>query len=291
MNVLQTIVFGIVSASYLVVATLGFALVSRVDKFLNIAHAEFISMGAFITWELNSNSGWPLPAAGLVAILAISLLALVVSRLVYWPIRRAGPVVLLISSVGVVYLLHGATETIVKPGAYTLNLGSQRLMSVAGLFKISGYQVLTIAIAAVSIGGLYLLLSRTRLGLRLRALASDESLAMGRSIDVKRNSAAMWLIAGGLAGLAGVLLGIQGAITTDLAFGQILLILSVSILAGLGSIYGVVVAALIIGIATQLSTLVIPAGYQETIAFAAVIITLAIRPEGLSGAGLTRREA
>lgn len=291
MNVLQTIVFGVVSASYLVVATLGFALVSRVDKFLNIAHAEFISMGAFITWDLNVNAGWSLPAAAVVAIVAVAVLALVVSRLVYWPMRRAGPVVLLISSVGIVYVLHGLTETFVKPGAYTFRLGSQNLMSVAGAFRISGYQILTIAVAAVSVAGLYLLLSKTQLGLRLRALASDESLAMGRSIDVKRNSAAMWLVAGGLAGLAGVLLGIQGSITTDLAFDQILLILSVSILAGLGSIYGVVIAALIIGIATQLSTLVIPAGYQETIAFAAVIITLAIRPEGLSGAGLTRREA
>jgi neutral amino acid transport system permease protein len=88
-----------------------------------------------------------------------------------------------------------------------------------------------------------------------------------------------------------VLLGLQGAINTGVSFEQILLILSVAILAGLGSVYGVVAAALLLGIAMDMSTLVIPAGYREAVAFGAVLLVLVFRPQGLSGAKSAPREA
>ncbi|HET6550617.1 MAG TPA: branched-chain amino acid ABC transporter permease [Solirubrobacter sp.] len=287
---MQNLVFGIVTGAYLVVATLGFALVSRVVKFLNIAHAELISAGAFITYLLNARAGWPIILAGLGAVVGVALLSVVVGRLAYWPIRRTSPVVLLITSVGVVYVIHGTIEAIVKPGTYTYDIGAERSIDL-GFASLTDYDIAILALAAISVVALHLLLTRTGLGLRLRALASDEQLAAGRGIEVGRATTHVWLVAGALAGLAGVLLGLRGAINTDIAFGQILLILSVSILAGLGSIYGVVVAALLLGIAMDMSTLVIPPGYRDAIAFGVIIVVLIVRPEGLSGAGLRRREA
>lgn len=286
---MQTLVFGLVTGAYLVVATLGFALVSRVEKFLNIAHAELISAGAFVTYGL-TQAGWPLLPAALVSVVAIALLGALVGRLVYWPIRGTSPVVLLITSVGVVYVIHGVIESLVKPGAYTYAISADRNLD-AGLFTIGAYDLVILGVAAVSVVALHLLLTGTGLGLRLRALASDEALAAGRGIEVERSTMHVWLVSGALAGLAGVLLGLRGAINTDIAFGQILLILSVSILAGLGSIYGVVAAALLLGVAMDMSTLVIPPGYREAIAFLVIIVVLVVRPTGLSGAGLRRREA
>jgi branched-chain amino acid transport system permease protein len=286
----QTFVFGLVTGAYLLVATLGFALVSRVVKFLNIAHAELISAGAFITYLLNARAGWSVILAALVAVAAVALLAVVVARLVYWPIRRASPVVLLITSVGVVYMIHGAIAAVVKPGTYTYRIPAEDAIDF-GAFTISNYDLVILGVAAASVVALHLLLTRTTLGLRLQALASDESLAAGRGIEVGRSTMHVWLLAGGLAGVAGVLLGLRGALNTDIAFGQILLILSVSILAGLGSIYGVVAAALLLGVAMDMSTLVIPAGYRDAIAFLVIILVLIVRPEGLSGAALRRREA
>jgi neutral amino acid transport system permease protein len=137
----------------------------------------------------------------------------------------------------------------------------------------------------------HLVLTRTTVGLQWRALAIDEALAGARGIDARRCSIKLWLLVGALGGLAGVLLGLQGAITTGLAFEQVLLVLSVAILAGLGSVYGVVAAALILGVAMDMSTLVIPAGYREAVAFGAVLIVLAVRPTGLSGTRLNPREA
>jgi neutral amino acid transport system permease protein len=290
MTTIQTLVFGLVSGAYLTVATLGFALVSRTEKFLNIAHAELILIGAFVTYWLSVRAGWPVLLAGIAAVVAIALLSLVVGRVVYWPIRRAGHVVLLITSVGVVYVLHGFLETAVEPGVYTLRAREATLLQI-GDIRLGTFDGLIIALAIVSVGVLHLLLTRTDMGLRLRARASDEGLAAGRGVDVSQVSTHVWLIAGALAGVAGVLLSLRGAITTEISFDQILLILSVAILAGLGSLYGVVAAAVLLGVAMELSTLVIPAGYRTAIAFALVIAVLVFRPEGISGAAVRRRAA
>ena len=290
MTALQTMVFGVVSGSYLIVATLGFALVSRTEKFLNIAHAELILAGAFTTYWLSVREGWPLVLAGVTTVVAIAVLALVVGRVVYWPMRRSGAVVLLIASVGVVYVLHGVLETAVKPGVYTFDIRDETLLDVGGI-RITGYELLIVAAAVASVLAVHLVLTRTEMGLRVRASASDESLAAARGIDVRRVSSQVWLMAGALAGLAGVLLGLRGAISTDISFHEILLILSVSILAGFGSLYGVVAAGLLLGVVTELSTLVIPAGYRTAVAFAVVILVLLLRPEGISGAMVRKRGA
>ncbi|MGH2948682.1 MAG: branched-chain amino acid ABC transporter permease [Solirubrobacteraceae bacterium] len=290
MATIQTLVFGLVSGAYLIVATLGFALVSRTEKFLNIAHAELILAGAFVTYWLSVREGWPVAAAGAAAVAGMAVLSLVVGRLVYWPIRRSGHVVLLITSVGVVYVLHGILETAIEPGVYTLRAREQTLLDVGGV-RLGTFDGLIVAMAIASVLVIHLLLTRTGMGLRLRARASDEALAAGRGVDVRRVSTHVWLIAGALAGLAGLLLSLRGAMTTEISFDQILLILSVSILAGFGSLYGVVAAALLLGVAMELSTLVIPAGYRTAIAFALVILVLIVRPEGISGAAVRRRAA
>jgi neutral amino acid transport system permease protein len=289
-TVLQTLIFGLVTASYLIVATLGFALVARTEKFLNIAHAELILASAFVTYYLSVRQGWPLAAAALAAVVGMAVVSLVVGRTVYWPIRGSGAPVLLISSVGVVYVLHGILETVVKPGVYTLDARESTLIRL-GDVRVANLDVWIVGLAVATVLAVHLLLTRTVVGLTLRARASDEALAAGRGVDVREVSTHVWLIAGALAGLAGVLLGLRGAITTNISFDQILLILSVSILAGLGSIYGVVAAALLLGIAMEMSTLVIPAGYRTAIAFALVIVVLLVRPEGISGAMVRRRAA
>lgn len=289
MNEVQTLVFGLVTGSYLMVATLGFALASRVEKFLNIAHAEFIGVGAFVTYGLLS-AGLPLPLAGLGAMAVVAVIAVAASRLVYWPIRGTSAITLLITSVGVLYVLQGGIEAIVEPGVYAYQIAAPAQFDL-GLFRIGLYEVAIVVLAAVAVLVVHLILTRTTMGLQWRAMASDEALANGRGIDVRGATTRLWLLVGALAGLAGVLLGLQGVLNTDISFQQILLILSVSILAGLGSIYGVVVAALLLGVAMDMSTLIIPAGYREAIAFGVVLLALVVRPQGLSGNKIARREA
>jgi neutral amino acid transport system permease protein len=289
MDWLENLVYGLVTSSYLIVATLGFAVVARVEKFLNIAHAEYITVGAFVTYGVTVGLDLPLVVAALVAMASVAALAVGVSKTVYRPMTKAGGTVLMITSIGVLYALQGGIETIVKPGVYSLDLDVANFD--AGPIRIGPYDLVIIAAAILSVTGIHLLLTRTRMGLQWRAIASDPSLAAARGIDAKSASVRMWIIVGALCGLAGVLLGLQGALSTDISFAQILMVVAVAVLAGIGSIYGVVVAALVVGISMDMSTLVIPSGYRELVAFGAVLLVLAFRPNGLAGTNLARREA
>lgn len=279
----QYVVFGIVTGGFLLLATLGFALVSRVEKFLNIAHAELISLGALFTWLLATRADLPFLLAAAIAVGVTAVIALVIARLVYDPILVRGPAILLITSVGVVFLLHGTIEAVVEPGIKSFELPARASVDVLGV-RVHPYQATIVAVAIAAVAGLHAFLTRTRIGTSIRALTDNRELAQVRGIEVQKATRYVWLIAGGLAGLAGVALGVLGTFTTRLAFEQILLILSVSILAGLGSIYGVVAAAFALGIAMDVSVQWIPAGYRTAIAFLVIIVVLLVRPQGLSGA-------
>jgi len=281
-NVLQLLVTGLVNTGFLVMGTIGFALTRRVEGFLNIAHAELITVSAFTTWYLNAALGWNFFAAAATAVAVTAVLGLVVARVFYDPIKRLGPSVLLITSVGVTFFLHGFAEALIGTGIRVFDIPLPYSFNIGGI-RITTYQIAIMALAAISTLGLVMFLNRTRTGMGIRAMAIDRDLAASRRVDIKASSRSTWLIASGLAGLAGVTLGVQATLTTDLAFQQILIILTVAIVAGLGSLYGVIVAAALIGIAMDLSVLWLPGGYRPMVAFAVVILALAIRPSGLIG--------
>ena len=278
----QYFVTGIATGSFLILATIGFSLTRRVEGFLNIAHAELLGVSAFITWGLNVLAGWPLLPSATVAIFGTSVFGLAIARTVYDPIKKLGPAVLLITSVGVAYVIGGGVDAVIGTGIRTLDIPLATTYKFYGL-RITNYQLLVIALAALTGVSLALFLNKTKTGLAIRAVAANPELAASRGVDVRQTSRATWLISSGLAGLAGVMLAMIATLSTDIAFHQILKILAVAILAGLGSLYSVILSGLIVGIAMDVSVYWIPAGYRPLIAFAIVIIVLLFRPQGLSG--------
>jgi len=143
--------------------------------------------------------------------------------------------------------------------------------------------MMVVVLAAIVSVSLALFLNKTRTGLAIRAMSVNPALAASRGINVKKTSRATWLLSSGLAGLAGVMLAVISTLSTDIAFQQILQILAVAILAGLGSLFTVILSGLIIGMAMDMSVYWIPAGYRPLIAFSVVIVVLLFRPEGLAG--------
>jgi branched-chain amino acid transport system permease protein len=279
---IQYLWFGVVSGAFLLIATIGFALTSRVNKFLNIAHAEYMSVSALATYYLTAEAGLPFLVGAALSVAGVAVLGLLIARLVYDPMLARGAEVLLILSVGVVYLLHGVTEFVVSPGTKSFAIPAWEAWRV-GPVSVTPYQLIIVALAAVCFAGLHLYLTRTSAGTSIRAIADNRELAEIRGINVRRATREVWLVSSGLAGIAGICLGMLGTLTTDVAFEQILLVLAVSILAGLGSVYGVAVAALVLGIAMDLSTMVIPSGYRTAVAFVLIIAVLLLRPQGLFG--------
>lgn len=278
----QYLVTGVVTGCFLILATIGFSLTRRVEGFLNIAHAELLGVSAFVAWGLNVKAGWPFLPAAIFAIVFTAVFGLFVGRVFYDPIRKLGPAVLLISSVGVAYVIGGGIDAVVGTGIRTLNIPLATTYKFFGI-RITDYQMIVVALAALTGLSLAVFMTKTKTGLAIRAMADNPDLAKSRGIDVLQTSRATWLLSSGLAGLAGVMLALIATLSTDIAFHQILQILAVAILAGLGSLYSVLLSGLIVGIAMDVSVFWIPAGYRPLIAFAVVIIVLLFRPEGLAG--------
>ena len=278
----QYFVTGIATGCFLILATIGFSLTRRVEGFLNIAHAEMLGVSAFITWGLNTQAGWAFLPSAMVAIVATAFFGLAIGRIVYDPIRKLGPAVLLITSVGVAYVIGGGVDAIIGTGIRSLDIPLATTYRFWGV-RITDYQMIVIALAALTGISLAVFLNKTKTGLSIRAMSDNPELAASRGVDVSKTSRATWLIASGLAGLAGVMLAMIATLSTDIAFHQILQILAVAILAGLGSLYSVLIAGLIVGVAMDMSVYWIPAGYRPLIAFAVVIVVLLVRPEGLAG--------
>lgn len=282
MLLLQFVVSGIATGCFLILATIGFSLTRRVEGFLNIAHAELLGVGAFATWWLNTRFGLHVVAAGAVAVALTALIGLGTARVIYDPIRKRGPAVLLITSTGVAFVIGGVIDGLIGTGIRTLQIDLAERYEVSGI-RITSHQIILVVLAAAVSVSLALFLNRTRTGLAIRAMAANPALAGSRGIDLRGTSRATWLISSGLAGLAGVMLAVIATLTTDLPFAQILQILAVAIVAGLGSLYAVIVAGLLVGIAMDMSAFWIPAGYRPLVAFAAVIVVLLFRPAGIAG--------
>src|SRR5690606_27693966 len=152
-----------------------------------------------------------------------------------------------------------------------------------GPVTITFYQVMVVIAALVVTLLTAWYLERTRMGTAIRITSLDRNLGASRGVDVRRASNAAWIVSSALAGIAGVALAVLGALTTTKGFEQILIILAVSLLAGVGSISALAISAFAIGIAREISLLWISAGFRDIIAFGIVILVLIFMPNGIAG--------
>lgn len=286
---MQNIIFGLITGSILAIATVGFSMIRQTEGFINIAHGQFLTTGAFLGFFFVSTAGLNIFVAGLLAAIVVGLVGVVVSRIVFRPIAASGPLAQLFTSIGLAFLMAGLIRVVFGANVkfFPTSFGSRYEV---GSVNVTLGEILIVAVAGLSVAALALFLTRTRLGTWIRATASNPDLAEVRGVPVSRVSAAVWFVASGLAGLAGVMVGLISNVNSEMGFQQILIILAAAVLGGLGSIYGVLAAGLLLGLAMDLSALIIPTAYRSVVAFGILIVVLVIRPEGLfSVAG--RKEA
>lgn len=277
---MQYVIFGLVTGSILAMATVGFSMVRQTEGFLNIAHGQFLALAAFLGLLATRDLGMPTWAAALLAATATGFAAVIISVVIFEPIREKGILVQLFSSVGVAYVIYGSLVMIFGANLQHFEVSFGSSYSFLGL-QISFGEIAIIVTAAISILALHLFLTRTPAGISVRAVASNPDLAKIRGISTRVVSYQVWFIAGFLAGLAGVMIGIIGSVGPELGWQNIILILAAAVLGGLGSTYGVILASLFLGLAMDLSALLIPTSYRSVVAFAALIIVLLVRPSGL----------
>jgi branched-subunit amino acid ABC-type transport system permease component len=275
-------VTGLLIASLLALGAVGLSLTFGVARFANVAHPDFMMLGAYTTFAFNALAGlgfWPSALLGVATALVVGV---PVARIAYDTLPVTGTVQLLIISIGVSFILRHVVLFTFGSGLLQFAVPLQRPY-VWGPVRLTAYQLLTLVVAGVLVLAVHLLLSRTKLGRILRAMADNPVLCEIAGADVGRARLAMWAIAVGLAAIGGVLFGLNLVIQPNMGWDLVIPIFAAAILGGIGNPYGAMAGAVVIGVGQEWSTLVIPSMYKEALAFSAMALCLMFRPRGLWG--------
>ena len=277
--------FGLVTASVLAIAAIGFTLQFGVTDVLNLAYGAVMIAGAFLAYVINSLgvSVW----IGLaVAVAACSAGSVLLNAGVYAPFQRRGtsPITMVIVSLGMTLIIEFGVQAIAGGTSVSYKMTQGPSVRAGGLV-LSTVQLVVIGLSVLVMLGTHVLLRYTRLGKAMRATAANKSLARNCGIRTGRVITATWAITGALCGLAGVVFAMDAgsfdATATDLF---LVLILAAVFLGGPGQAYGAMLGAVVIGLATEISAAYITADYKYVIAFVALLVMLGVRPTGLLGA-------
>jgi branched-subunit amino acid ABC-type transport system permease component len=276
--------FGLVTASVLAIAAVGFTLQFGVTEVLNLAYGAIMIFGAFLAYLVNEN-GVSVWLGLLVSMAACSAGSVLVNAVVYTPFQRRGvdPITMVIVSLGVTLIVEFGVEAVAGGVPVSFTMGNGSTFSAGGL-SLTGVQLVIMAIAVATMAGVHILLRYTKLGKAMRATAANRNLARNCGIRTGRVITATWALTGALCGLAGTVFAIDAgsfdATSTDVF---LVLILAAVFLGGPGQPYGAMLGALVIGLATEISANFIPADYKYVVAFVVLLIMLGVRPTGLLG--------
>jgi len=272
---------GAVSGLVLALMALGLSLVFGVMRIVNVAHGEFYMLGAVLAWYLATATNF------LVALVAAPLIiggaALVADRLVLRPIRYA-PEPTIIATIGLLYIFQQLVLSIYGP--YARSIAPPVYFRIDfPWFGYSGYKIVVAGLAVLLLAATWLLVTRTRLGLYMRATQQDRETAQAFGVPVERIYAAAFALGAVLAALAGVLvLPIQQAHYL-MGLDPLLLSFMVVIIGGLGSLKGTLAAAILIGLVDGLVSVFFTPTLARIVASILVALVLVLRTEGLYGEG------
>ena len=284
---LASIGFGLVTASVLAIAAVGFTLQFGVTDVLNLAFGAVMIFSAFVAYLVNQN-GISVWIGLVVAMAAGSVVSVLLNSVVYTPFQRRGasPITMVIVSLGMTLIIEFGVQALAGGTSVSYTMGNGPLYKVAGL-ELTLVQVIIMIIAVVVMLGVHLLLRYTKLGKAMRATAANRTLARNCGIRTGRVITLTWALTGALCGLAGTVFAIDAgsfdATATDLF---LVLILAAVFLGGPGQPYGAMLGALVIGVATEVraSLPFVQADYKYVVAFVVLLVMLGVRPTGLLGA-------
>ena len=289
---MDIIIYGLISGSIILLSAIGFSMTLKTEGFLNISHGQMLLLGAYFGL-FYSQLGIIFPIAAFLSIFTCGILGIAIHRIFYEPIKSKGNLILLFTSVGIAYIINGLVGAIAGKRMLAFDLPVVRVLKVGTYNLLTIYELIVVIASLMAVIGLHIFLTYSKAGKNIRAVADNPELSKVRGIDPKRCSDIVWFIASSLAGLAGIFLGLIGSIHLEMGWQQTVIILAATVLGGLGSIYGVMLAAIILGLGMEIGLMFFSSSYRTGIAFGIIIIVLLIRPNGLQslwGKGSLRRE-
>ena len=282
---LASLGFGLVTASVLAVAAVGFTLQFSVTDVLNLAYGAVMIAAAFIAYWLNQ-AGLNIWVGLVVAMACAAIGSVLLNAGVYTPFQRRGasPITMVIVSLGMTLIIEFGVQAIVGGTSVSYTMAAGPTVRAGGLI-LTAVQLVVIGISLVVMAGTHVLLRYTKLGKAMRATAANRTLARNCGIRTSRVITMTWAITGALCGLAGVIFAMDtGSFDATITDLFLILILAAVFLGGPGQAYGAMLGAVVIGLATEISAAYITPSYKYVIAFLALLVMLGVRPTGLLGA-------
>lgn len=278
----QLLFNGLVTGLLVALPALALSLTFSVLRFANFAIGAMLTAGAYLIWLFNTGLGWSMPLAVAGGALASAALAVLADVLVFRPLRGRSGVTLLVASMGLAFVLENTVRLFAGGSSRGYDVAAARPMRWAGL-RINQEQLLTLGVTLLALLAVWLILRHTRLGRAMRAVADNPALAAVRGISSTRVVAATWGLAGVLTALAGLLIGLDMGVDPLMGWNYILPVFAAAILGGIGRPLAAVPGALLLGVASEMSTLWLPPHYRAVVAFAVMALCLLFRPAGLFG--------
>ncbi len=286
MEFLSFFISGLSLGSIYAIIALGYTMVYGIAKMLNFAHGDVIMVGGFIIFTVVSTSGLPVWLGMILAVAGCTVLGVTIERLAYRPLRGATPLAVLITAIGVSYLLQNLALLIfgAAPKSFTSVVSVKAISLANGALTITGESIVTIATCIVIMIVLTLFVNKTKPGRAMHAVSEDRGAAQLMGVNVNATIALTFAIGSALAAIAGALLcsayptltPYTGAMPGIKAFVA-------AVFGGIGSIPGAMVGGILLGLIESLSRAYISSEMADAIVFLVLIIVLVVKPTGIFG--------
>ena len=281
-NFINQIINGLSTGSMYALVAIGYTMVYGIAKMINFAHGDIIMAGAYFALIEMGFVG-PIPAI-LFSIVATAALGVITEKVAYKPLRGKGSLEVLITAIGVSYLLENVFLLIFGSAARTFpQIMPKGTINLGGI-SIKYITVITLVVTAVCTAVLLFFINKTKLGKAMRAVSEDQGAAQLMGINVNTTVSLTFAIGSGLGAIAGVIYGCAYSLITPY-IGLMLGIKAfiAAVLGGIGSVPGAMVGGLMLGVAESLTIAYISSDFSDAVVFGILIIVLLVKPAGLFG--------
>ena len=292
MQFLSYLINGLSLGSVYAIIALGYTMVYGIAKMLNFAHGDVIMVGGYIVFIAMNNLGLPAVVSVMISMVVCTILGIVIERIAYKPLRNAPSLAVLITAIGVSYLLQNLALLIwgSAPKSFASVVSIQPLKLMGGALTITGEALVTILVSVVIMIALTLFINRTRMGRSMLAVSEDRGAAQLMGINVNATISLTFAIGSALAAIAGALLcsaypilqPTTGAMPGIKAFVA-------AVFGGIGSIPGAMIGGILLGVIENLSKAYISAQLADAIVFGVLIVVLLVQPTGIMGKKISEK--
>ena len=292
MSFISYLINGISLGSIYAIIALGYTMVYGIAKMLNFAHGDVIMIGCYVVFTMMSGMGMPALPSVIAATAICTVLGVVIEKIAYKPLRKATPLAVLITAIGVSYLLQNIALLIfgADTKSFTSVVSLLALKLAGGSLVISGVTVVAVAACIIIMIALMLFIKKSKAGQAMLAVSEDKDAAQLMGVNVNGTISLTFAIGSGLAAIAGVLLcsayptltPYTGAMPGIKAF-------TAAVFGGIGSIPGAFIGGILLGVIEILGRAYVSSQLSDAIVFAVLIIVLLVKPTGILGKAVNEK--